>query len=228
MKEILKLALSLTLICAIAGAALAFVSHKTEKPREESKIHQRNEKMALLLPAETAQTDEMTRLQAEDGTQVTYFIARGADGEVLAYCAESSDPSGFGGELKVLVGLEKDGTVRGVLVSENSETPGIGSHVCNRDEAKSFWSLFRRSGCTAKQCTENAGRTLPPNSYLDSYNGQTLPENGFAFHDGKAAGFVTPISGATVSSTAVLNAVNRVCKTWKSAVSTTAATPASN
>ena len=53
MKEILKLTLSLTLICAIAGIALAFVSQKTDGPRKKARLAQRNEKMKLLLPEET-------------------------------------------------------------------------------------------------------------------------------------------------------------------------------
>lgn len=209
MKEILKLTFSLTLICAIAGAALAYVSYTTEKPRKEAKLRQRNEKMALLLPAETASTDEFKTEALPDGTQVVFFVAKDAANTPLAYCAEGSDPSGFGGELKILVGINLDGTVRGVLVSENSETPGIGSKVCERSVTRSFWSAFRK-----KSAENNASAALPPNAYLDCYTGQTIPSNGFEFNDMKAPGMVKPISGATVSSTAVLNAVNRICKVW--------------
>lgn len=217
MKEILKLTFSLTLICAIAGAALAYVSYSTEKPRKEAKLRQRNEKMALLLPCETASTDEFKTENLDDGTQVVFFVAKDADGLPLAYCAEGADPSGFGGELKILVGINLDGTVRGILVSENSETPGIGSKVCERSVTRSFWSVFRKK-------TDKTGATsaLPPNAYLDCYTGQSIPSNGFAFNDMKAPGMVKPISGATVSSTAVLNAVNRICKVWSETFTTNA------
>ena len=201
MKEILKLTLSLTLICAIAGAALAFVNQKTAIPRETARLAQRNAKMKLLLPTEAPQVQE---LFSEDG--VTFFGALTAEGDIVAYCAEGSDPNGFGGEVKVLVGLNLDGGIRGVVVSENSETPGIGSRACNRTERKSFWSLFQKQ-------TEEEGEYLAPNSYLDSYNGYTLTGQ---FQFGRAPsgttvnGMVEPVSGATISSTAIRNAVNRI------------------
>ena len=203
MKEILKLTLALAFICAVAGAALAFVSQKTSAPREKARIAQRNAQMKLLLPAETNQVSE---LPAESG--VAFYEARNAAGEVIAYCAEGSDPNGFSGEVKVLVGFNLDGTIRGVLVSENSETPGVGSRACNRETTQSFWSIFASQNEEANQTDQ-----LPPNAYLDSFNGQQL---GGEFQFAQASqgssgnGVVTPISGATVSSTAIRNAVNRV------------------
>lgn len=217
MKEILKLAFSLTLICAVAGAALAYVSSSTAKPREEARLRQRNEKMALLLPLETVSTDEFKTEVLDDGTKVVFFAAKDASGSPLAYCAEGSDPSGFGGEVKLLVGINLDGTIRGVLVSENSETPGIGSRVCERSVTKSIWSAFKR-----KSADDAISALLPPNSYLDCYTGQTFPADGFEFNAMKAPGKVTPISGATVSSTAVLNAVNRISKVWNETFTTNA------
>ncbi|MBR6471558.1 MAG: FMN-binding protein [Victivallales bacterium] len=203
MKEILKLTLALAFICAVAGAALAFVSQKTAAPREKARIAQRDAKMKLLLPAETNQVSELP----SEG-EVAFYEARNAAGEVIAYCAEGSDPNGFSGEIKVLVGFNLDGTIRGVLVSENSETPGVGSRACNRETTKSFWSLF-----ASQKEEDTQASQLPPNAYLDSFNGQHL---GGEFQFGQSSqgtagnGVVTPVSGATVSSTAIRNAVNRV------------------
>ena len=203
MKEILKLTLALAFICAVAGAALAFVSQKTAAPREKARIAQRDAKMKLLLPAETTQVSELP-----SAGEIVFFEARNAAGEVIAYCAEGSDPKGFSGEVKVLVGFNLDGTIRGVLVSENSETPGVGSRACNRETTKSFWSLF-----ASQNDEDTQGSQLPPNAYLDSFNGQHL---GGEFQFGQPSteqgpnNYVMPITGATVSSTAIRNAVNRV------------------
>ncbi len=212
MKEIPKLALSLTFICALAGAALAFVSARTEAPRKEAREKQRNEKMALLLPRETRQTSlcQEMPLALEDGTEVNFFQATDDQGRILAFCAEASDPSGFGGEVKLLVGINPDGTVRGVLVTENAETPGIGSRVCERQSTRSFWGLFLKD---APDTQDQAGQ-YPPNEYLDLYQGQALPPEGFVLKAEDAPGCVKPVSGATISSRAVVHAVNRVCQAW--------------
>ncbi len=215
MKEILKLTLSLTLICAIAGTALAFVSQKTDGPRKKARLAQRNEKMKLLLPEETAKIQE-----SPAGNGVTFFEARDNAGKVIAYCAESSDPNGFGGEVKVLVGFNLNGAIRGVLVSENSETPGIGSRACNRETPKSFWSLFQKS-----EDDTNRENALPPNSYLDSYNNCRLTGGEFQFGipspEQDTNNYVMPITGATISSTAIRNAVNRIASEAKNRISFT-------
>ena len=55
-----------------------------------------------------------------------------------------------------------------------------------------------------------------PNKYLDSYTGQPVSvSGGFSFGETPSDGVVVPVSGATVSSRAVLNAVNRVGQAWK-------------
>ncbi len=58
---------------------------------------------------------------------VTFFGALTAEGEIVAYCAEGSDPNGFGGKLTVLVGFDNKGAVQGYRVLESAETPGLGA-----------------------------------------------------------------------------------------------------
>ncbi|MBO4619100.1 MAG: FMN-binding protein [Victivallales bacterium] len=215
MKEILKLTLALAFICAVAGIALAFVSQKTATPREKARIAQRDAKMKLLLPAETASVHEAF---SDEG--VVFFAAHDSAGDAIAFCAEGSDPNGFSGEVKVLVGFNPDGAIRGVMVSEHSETPGVGSRACNRETTKSFWSLFHKSDGEAEK-----EQSLPPNSYLDSYN--NLPLTGGEFQFGQPSSgqtttnYVMPITGATVSSTAIRNAVNRIASVARKRISFT-------
>lgn len=211
MKEILKLTGSLTLICAIAGAALACFSAVTAAPKAAAASAQRTAKMRLVLPRETATTEEC--LTAGNG--VVFFAAKDGAGKITAWCAQSSDPNGFGGQLTILAGLQpQDGTIRAVVVAENSETPGIGSNVCERAVKRSLWQFFsgKHSGGTGQ---------LPPNRYLDGFSGQPLPGDGsFSFADKAAPGKIVPVSGATVTSQAILNAVNRIGEAWRTHRST--------
>ena len=48
------------------------------------------------------------------------------DGETVGYCMEVL-PSGFGGTLTVVVGINTDGTVAGAKVTSHAETPGLGA-----------------------------------------------------------------------------------------------------
>jgi Na+-translocating ferredoxin:NAD+ oxidoreductase subunit G len=211
MKEILKLTASLTLICAIAGAALAYFNALTTAPKAKAQIAQRTAKMRLVLPAETAETEEVAT--AKNG--VVFFAAKDASGRVIAWCAQSSDDHGFGGKITILAGLDAtDGTIRAIVVSENSETPGIGSNLCERSVKRSIWSIFRKSSDTAI--------SLPPNRYLDGYNGQKLPTEGqFTLAEKSAPGKIVPVSGATITSRAILNTVNKICEAWQQEKPTT-------
>lgn len=208
MKEILKLTSSLTLVCALAGAALAHISYTTAIPREISRIRQHGEKMALLLPKETTETYSIATSTLDDDSTVVFFVAKDAEGKPLAYCAQSSDNSGFGGEMKLLVALGLDGTIRGILVYEHSETPGLGGQVVTRTFPRSLWNVL------AGRKAVSAG--LPPNHYLDSYDGRRLTRVPFVFGDDDENNPATikPVSGATISSGAVLRAVNRIREAW--------------
>ena len=92
-----NMAIVLTGIATVAGAALGYVNSITAPTIEALKAQQ--EKQA-----------EQEVLNGQDGTAV-----------------KITDPKGFGGALTVMVGLAKDGTILGYKVLESSETPGLGA-----------------------------------------------------------------------------------------------------
>lgn len=91
------MAIVLTGIAVVAGAALGYVNSITAPTIEAIKAQQ--EKDA-----------EMEVLNGQDGTAI-----------------KITDPKGFGGALTVMVGLSPDGTILGYKVLESSETPGLGA-----------------------------------------------------------------------------------------------------
>ena len=97
--------------------------------------------------------------------------------------------------VKTLTGIDKDGRIIHVIVTSHSETPGLGTQATDRKEKKSIWG-------GGKALAEGE---LPPNPYLDGkYNGKEARP--FTALDG--------VSGATYSSTAVHNAVNKACRAY--------------
>jgi len=198
MKDILKLCLSLGIICAVAGAALAYVNKITREPRAAAEQAVRIRNLKLVLPQETNSTQE-------DATvgEVKFFQALDKDHRLLAYAAEAASNKGFGGEVRVLVGISLQGEILGVIVSKHSETPGIGTLVTDRKAPQSFWDVI------TGQAKVNA---FPPNACLDSYTGKALTT---AFSFDKGENKVIAVSGATISSKAVLAAVNAVTVAWQ-------------
>lgn len=60
-----------------------------------------------------------------------------AGGEVVGYVFMTLS-GGYGGELPVITGINMDGTLTGIRVGSNSETPGLGSKVEEPDFTDSF------------------------------------------------------------------------------------------
>jgi electron transport complex protein RnfG len=200
MKDILKLCLSLGIICTIAGALLSYVNKITLEPRIAAEQTVRNRNLKLVLPPETDNTSQ----EEEDTVDgVKFFRALDQNGRLLAYAAESTSNKGFGGEVRILVGISLTGEILGVIVSSHSETPGIGTLVTDRKTTQSFWDAI-----TGRAKVED----FPPNEYLDAYTGKKITRT-FSFGSGENQ--VLAVSGATISSKAVLTAVNAVTAAWQ-------------
>lgn len=198
MKEILKLSLKLGLVCALAGAALAIVNAMTDKPRRQAAETVRQSKLKLVLPDDTTAITD-----GEEIAGVTFFAANDTNGKLLAFAAEGNSRQGFGGEIKVLAGLNLDGSLRAVLVSSHTETPGIGTQVTDRKATTSLWAMLRGKHQT---------NPFPPNRFLDTFNDR---HPGALTLNAPAPQGVDAISGATVSSRAVLAAVNQIGLAWQ-------------
>lgn len=211
MKDIIKLCLSLGIICAVAGGALSFVNQKTSAPRQQAEEAERTAKLKLVLPSDAFDTKPDMLV---DGVQ--FFRAVDGNEKLVAYAAEGVTNKGFGGELKVLVGFDPDGKILAVLVSKHNETPGIGTRVTDRKETRSLWDII---------CRTSEPNPFPPNEVLDSYNGKFLGRRMKDRHQAGtliattgatvSANSVMSVSGATISSNAVLSAVKSISKAWR-------------
>lgn len=124
-----KLALTLLIISAIVAGLLGLVNGVTA------------DRIAALTAEKTAASMQ-TVLPAESYTELTY---NGTDPNVVAiyeavgagYVVEVA-PSGFGGAIDMVVGVQTDGTVSGVDIIKMSETSGLGANAAK----ESFRSQF--------------------------------------------------------------------------------------
>ncbi len=115
--------LVLTGVAVVMGGVLAFVNHVTAAPIEEQK------KLALDNGIKTVmQADNLTVSQTDTvkmdvkGKQQVYILYNNDKG-----AAVQSSTMGFGGELKVLVGFDHNGSILGYTLLEHQETPGLGA-----------------------------------------------------------------------------------------------------
>lgn len=197
MKDIIRLCFSLGTVCFCGAVALVYVNAKTLGPRQQAQQATLTKSLSLVLPAETSDTKAL-ELPLADG--LSFFLASDAAGRPLAVAGQGSTRTGFGGEVVVLVGLERDGRIRGVMVTKHSETPGLGTKATDRKQLKSLWAVL---------AGKDEDVAFPPNDYLDAYSGRQAGE--FVLGGGSSEQRIDGVSGATISSKAVLAAVNRVC-----------------
>ena len=115
------------------------------------------------------------------GSEHTYYIAR-KDGKTVGYAFKAS-ANGYGGTVKVIVGINLNGTISGIEITDtSSETPGLGQNVAKDD----FTAQFKEKDKNLSVVKQN------PNS--DE---------------------IKAVTGATISSKAVTNAVNSALELYK-------------
>ena len=122
--------LVLTGVAVVMGGILAYVNHLTEGPIAQQKEKALADGIKAVMVCDdlvVTQTDTVLRNDAK-GKELTYIIynVKNAQGNDLGAAVESTT-GGFGGNLKVLVGFNPEGTILGYTLLEHAETPGLGA-----------------------------------------------------------------------------------------------------
>ncbi len=120
MNQLIRFGVILGVICLAATLVLA-VTYEVTKPRIEEQLR-KEEAAALKEIIPVADSFEPKTL---DGTE--YFEAYKA-GEQVGYCLKVTG-MGYGGYIRMLVGIDRGGIILGIRVLEHQETPGLGSQM---------------------------------------------------------------------------------------------------
>ena len=143
-KAVVKPAIVLLLISAIAAGILGVVSEVTAAP-----IAAQNEKSLN----EGMQADASSfELLDTDLTGTITAVYKGDNGGFVI----TTEPGGFGGAVKTMVGIDADGTITGLRVTGHSETAGLGAKATD----PSFYEQFTgKSGSVS--VTKDGGEIVP-------------------------------------------------------------------
>ncbi|MBQ7265062.1 MAG: RnfABCDGE type electron transport complex subunit G [Firmicutes bacterium] len=126
MKDILKPASILLLITIVAGGLLGYVNSVTKAPIEKQENDKIKASMEEVISgaATFADTEEVT----DDPDIKSVTPALDKDGNVMGY-AVSVDTKGFSAGLKLMFGVDTEGSVTGLsIVDCSNETPGLGAN----------------------------------------------------------------------------------------------------
>lgn len=175
-KAILIPAVSLFLICVVVTAILALTNNVTAEQIAENEEQNKQLSMFAVVP------------DAESFDEVlpdVMYVGKDASGKAVGY-AISTAAQGYGGQVKVMTGIDTDGTIIGVDVFyNNDETPGLGKNTSNA-------------------------------SFRDQYKGKTTETDIVVSKDASSGSTQTvdAVTSATISSRAVTRAVNEACRIY--------------
>ena len=191
--SLLNMFLSLTIICVVAAAILAFVNTQTSELIIASKKQKLEKAIEEVVPGfDNSPIEESYMMPVTDGDSVKIYPAK-KGGELIGVAIESNSMKGFSGEIRILVGLKPDGEIIDYAVLQHAETPGLGDKM-------DPW--FK----TDKNKQNILGKNL----------------SGGLLSVSKDGGDVDAITAATISSRAFLDAVNRAYAAYASqAIDTT-------
>lgn len=112
----------------LIGALLALANHITAGPIQAKADKTLQEGIQAVMQEKNIQVDKADSVKLmKDGKQSVFVIhpVSTTQGKRLGAAVESTT-MGFGGDLKVLVGFDDEGKIKGYTILQTSETPGLG------------------------------------------------------------------------------------------------------
>lgn len=126
--------------------------------------------------------------EGEDGTHYIGLSKEAPEGVVVGYVFET-ESKGYGGTVKVMTGINTEGNITGVIVLSHSETPGLGANA----EKETFRDQYQ-------QPVANLTGGIQVVKFQAPNEGE-----------------IQAMTGATITSTAVTNAVNLAIEQYQNA-----------
>lgn len=175
-------------ITLIAGLALGVVHDITLEPIAAAQEEAQQEAYKTVFP-DAESFVELPGFSSEDAAEVLaeagyeddtielVMQAVDADGNLLGYVLNCTDPNSYGGDVTLSLGVQLDGTINGYSITDISDTAGLGMKA----KEESFSSQY------ADKVVEE---------FTVTKTGSTSDSE------------IDAISGATITSNAVTNAVN--------------------
>lgn len=162
-------------ITLVAALAVAGVYELTKAPISAALETKTNQAIADVLP-EFDNNPSAEKIAFAAGTDTLFVYPATTSGELVGYAIETKS-SGFGGEMKLMVGITAEGTIHKISVLSQVETPGLGDKI---EPTKSNFSIqFQgQSPQTMKMQVKKDGgdvdaitaSTISSRAYVDAVN----------------------------------------------------------
>lgn len=133
MRDYIRLTGVLLIICAIAAIFLGLTNEITYEKIAEQIEKANNEARQLVLPTadEFAKLDEaaLATIKANPDYSIVRDVYEAKTGGSLTGYTVMIAPKGYSGAIEMIVGVDVNGTVQGIKIGTNNETPGLGKNA---------------------------------------------------------------------------------------------------
>lgn len=164
-----NMAVVLTAIAFIAGAALASVNEMTKGPIQELKTKTEQEAISQVLGGGEVQVQKTDTVDV-DGSK--YVVCNAGEKGVAVRAVDPSNAS-FGGGLTIMVGFNPDGVILGYKVLESNETPGLGA------KAGEWFQKGAKGDIIGKNLTEGDLSVSKDGGNVDAITASTITSRAF-------------------------------------------------
>ncbi len=158
-KELIAPSLVLVIMCFVITASLAGTYQMTKPIIEDINAKNADATRAVVMPAGA---DGFTKFEGELAPNVVDMY-KANNGSGMTF---TTVDKGFGGTITVMVGVDANGAITGVKITDHTETPGLGNKAMTPEY------LSQYIGQTAITRTDEAEKTQ-----IDAITGATVSSN---------------------------------------------------
>ena len=145
MKTILKNTAILLVITLVAAVALSYVYELTKDPiaeaaqaAKEAAYQEVYAAASAFAPAEGTDLAAFNSARKDGSSIEEILIAKDEAGQTLGYVLTACSSKGYGGAIRLALGIDVSGKVVGYTVLSHSESPGFGANCVNADVKAQF------------------------------------------------------------------------------------------
>jgi len=193
-KIILKFAFILFLVNLIAASILAVTYNFTKSRIEKQENLIKEEALKHVMPEKIGDRIEPVK---KDGIIKYWKVFKGDNAQAQGYIYVAKK-YGYSSVIETMVGIKKDGTITGVRVLSQNETPGLGAKIIEIVSNRTLFNSLK--GIFTKEKRPEAEKAISP-YFTEQFTNRNVKELELS------RGGIQAITGATISSRAVLDSI---------------------
>ncbi len=214
MGDIAKLATVLFMISAAAGLAVSFTYKQTKEKIALEKKFREEQALQEVLPEGTS----IKKREKTPAIPGTYWAAL-KDSSIIGYAFKGS-AKGYSSTIEFLVGINPEGTILGLTILSQEETPGLGARVKETVSKKYLWNglLTKRERDTPWFTKQFKGIDVTKDISLDHKSPEWHKLSEEQKKSMQMNNTITAITGATISTEAIKKEIKKVAYAYFSAL----------